>query len=712
MRNQLLWLHRWTAIILTPLFLLLICSGMVLAFKPILGSTAKQNFDTAVDSQALIALLKKVDPQNSANSLQRIDENEWRVSGKGRFNIASLSPVNSSQSTLSSHNLFKTVEHFHKSLAIGAGWLIKAAAWAMCIIMLVGFSLGWPHFRNTLIGWHLTLGWFAPLLLLLPLTAVLMTLHVGQPAIPPVTKGPPQSLLQALQQAEKTYDLSTLSQVRRFRGGSVLLQGQDKTLLSNTSGIRLLGNNWPKTLHTGSWGKGLGGGLNLLLAVMLLALTLTGFTSWWRRWRSRQAAEFQAGAKLLIVYASQTGTAQRLARTTANSLDVAADFGAIEQFAPERWRMYPCVLILCSSTGEGELPEHARKWVSRLNASSLHGVRYSLLALGDRQYKNFCGGAIRLDAALSAAGAVAETEKTKVDGAPDQVWREWLGAQAARHGWQFSPESSEQPDCQAILLERMRLDCSDDLCHQAYSLLVRVPSTVNFEPGDLIEFQPATGIRRCYSIGSSSRLTPGRIRLTLGLVRFIDNNGYERTGVGSGDLCLNWEVGQSRDVRIVSHTPFHLPRDTKTPLILMATGCGIAPLMGFIEQRAALPPRQRGAIWMLYGNRNRTSDYLYETQLRKWQEEGVIEIIDTTFSRDEKGPKYITDLLAHSGRRLLEWMQNRAEVYVCGRASTLGKSIEPALTHALTDGGLSAQTADGLMRDWKRSQRLHFDLFG
>ncbi|WP_295579170.1 PepSY domain-containing protein [uncultured Lamprocystis sp.] len=78
-------------------------------------------------------------------------------------------------------DLFGVALRLHKDLLIGAGLLVEIATYAMVALLIAGLVFGAPKLRNTLGGWHRGIGWFAfPLVARLPVTGLLMTLHVGK----------------------------------------------------------------------------------------------------------------------------------------------------------------------------------------------------------------------------------------------------------------------------------------------------------------------------------------------------------------------------------------------------------------------------------------------------------------------------------------------------------------------------------------------------
>lgn len=718
MKSALLLLHRWAGIVLFPLFALILLSGAILAFKPIIADLQAPEAPAPVRTEQLVELLAQNGSDKAVGSLQRLDNGDsWRLTGVGDYRLQDGQRIGDGSDPAAS--LFKVVKSFHKGLLLGLGWLVEYATWVMLAIMVSGLFFGWARFSKTLLGWHQVLGlWLLPLALLLPVTALLMTLHIGQPKLPRPSAGPATTLSAGIERAAQSHDLSMLISASRFKGGSVLIKTESETLLVNGDQVTpMTGTYWPKALHEGTWGGWLSGLINLLLAGLVFTLSLTGFLSWFRRQRGARSKVQQQGAQVLILHASQTGTAQGLAeatRATLNGAGIAADCGAIGAFPPAQWPHYSQVLVLASTTGEGDLPQGAKPWVRALKTGALKGSHFNLLALGDRRYEHFCGGGRTLRQALLDAGALEAEPATEADGDPSVVWRHWLDALAARFGWTLDQNRglASKATVRAVLQQRTRLDSAADPAQPAsFSLLLRVPEETRFAPGDLIQFQPAPDeAPRRYSIGSDSQVTPGIIRLTISWVHYRDADGVEHLGRASTQLCRDWPLESTREIKVLPHAGFHPPVDPATPLIMVATGCGIAPFMGFLEQRAAAA--SAGPAWLLCGNRHRDQDYLYQEDLEGYQQRGVLTRLDALFSRDGNAQRYVTERLIEKGAEVLDWLDSGAQLYICGRASTLGRSSEEALIRMLQQQrGLSAQAAEEQLEHWSAEGILHRDLF-
>lgn len=175
-------------------------------------------------------------------------------------------------------------------------------------------------------------------------------------------------------------------------------------------------------------------GLGRWLATGLSVSIWMGFVVMLRRRRARVSGmslpvveETEANA-ILAAYASQTGYAEQLARQTAQSLLAAklpvrlAELGGLDVPA---LRAAGRVLFVVSTTGEGDAPDSAASFEQRClrQAGELDGLRYGLLALGDRDYENFCGFGHRLHHWLAQSGAQPLFDPVEVDNGdvPDPV---------------------------------------------------------------------------------------------------------------------------------------------------------------------------------------------------------------------------------------------------------------------------------------------------
>lgn len=720
--------HRWAALVLAPVFLLILLSGAILAFKPILQSTGGSN--APIDSAVVVSVLETVDPTHRARSIELAKGGQALILKANDPSVAGTYDLATRTRTVSDgFDIFAVALNLHKNLLIGAGFIVEIATYAMIAILAIGLLLGWPKLRNTLMGWHSGLGWLAlPLVALTPVTGAMMTLHIGTPTLPRIERAAqPLPLARAIEVAAEQTDLSGLTMARHFRQGSVLLtvttaDGSMRYLVSGTGNVVPLtqGPGLVKELHEGTWAGAWSGALNFLAAIALMALTGTGLYSWLRRARQARRRSGDANASTLVAYASQTGTAVRLAEATAQALREAGEAVVCASLAaldPRELASFRHNLLIVSTTGEGDVPDPARPFLNRLGATDLKEARFQLLALGDSRYASFCGGGQKVRAALLERGAQEAAEWRRADGEPTATWRDWLNVAASLVGVQLGAVTVPEVDRSVALtlVERQRLDDPTQGETRETWRLSFAPDEIalDFRPGDLLLISPAEGeAPRCYSIGSSSLIDATRLDLTVSLHIWRDVDGQERLGRTSSYLCHQLPLGAKIAVQLRHHPGFNPLDDPTRPMILVATGAGVAPFPGFLAERARQD--NAGPVWLLFGNRFRKGDFFYRAEFEQWRGQGVLTRLDTAFSRDADDGRYIQDRLTEHGAELLRWLaQERGAIYTCGRAGAAGTAVEQTLRDLIARYGHQYGLKPGeTMERWRTDGTLRFDIFG
>jgi succinate dehydrogenase/fumarate reductase-like Fe-S protein/flavodoxin/ferredoxin len=113
---------------------------------------------------------------------------------------------------------------------------------------------------------------------------------------------------------------------------------------------------------------------------------------------------------LAILFGSQTGNAAALAEKTAK---MAADYGLIptvydmDGFDAAALANHKRTLIITSTWGEGEMPDNAESLWQTVNSNSpsLSGVNFSICAIGDTAYDEFCKAGTDWDDKYESLGA-------------------------------------------------------------------------------------------------------------------------------------------------------------------------------------------------------------------------------------------------------------------------------------------------------------------
>ncbi|PPK95357.1 NADPH-dependent sulfite reductase flavoprotein alpha-component [Kineococcus xinjiangensis] len=214
---------------------------------------------------------------------------------------------------------------------------------------------------------------------------------------------------------------------------------------------------------------------------------------------------------------------------------------------------------------------------------------------------------------------------------------------------------------------------------------------------------------RQYSISSSPLADPHRVRLTVSVLRYTAPTGRPRTGVASAHLA---DAPAGSPVRVfVQRSPhFRPPADPSAPVVMVGPGTGIAPFLGFLQERRARG--HLGRNWLFFGEQHRASDFYYRDELDELFREGTLTRLDTAFSRDQRAKVYVQDRMREQGRQLWAWLREGAHVYVCGDAARMAKDVDAALRWvAAVHGGLGEDAGAAFVKRLAKERRYVRDVY-
>jgi sulfite reductase (NADPH) flavoprotein alpha-component len=124
-------------------------------------------------------------------------------------------------------------------------------------------------------------------------------------------------------------------------------------------------------------------------------------------------------------------------------------------------------------------------------------------------------------------------------------------------------------------------------------------------------------------------------------------------------------------------------------MIMVATGAGLAPFLGFLERREHLwaTDEKMARSWLFFGSRNRSVDFLCGDALLEWQKTGILDRLNPAFSRDQPEKIYVQDKMRENGEELWQWLVGGASVYVCGNARGMADDVHRALLQIVANHG-------------------------
>ena len=440
----------------------------------------------------------------------------------------------------------------------------------------------------------------------------------------------------------------------------------------------------------------------LLLWLALIAVIV------WRERRAKAQARTRSdafagagagageGQAVLIAFASQTGFAEELAWMTARALSDGGVGARVSSFADldvQTLKATDRVLLIVSTTGEGDPPDSAARFVRKAmgETADLSGLRFGLLALGDRSYDQFCGFGHAVDGWLRRAGAEPLFDTVEVDNGEAGAIRHWQHHLNQITGSVTAPDWIPPSYDPWRLVERTLVNPGSpggEAYHLAFESVGAAPA---WSAGDiaeigLLERDGVTPGSREYSIASLP--SDGRVEFLIRLMRHPDGTPGLASGWLTQDLALGGEIG----MRLRTTRSFHGPAD-ETPMILIGNGTGIAGLRAHLKARTAA-----GGAWLLFGERTQAHDAFFDAELQAWRASGVLRRLDRSFSRDAGDGRYVQDLLAAASDDLRDWVARGAAIYVCGSLEGMSQGVHAALENALGADVVLTMLEDGRYR--------------
>lgn len=448
------------------------------------------------------------------------------------------------------------------------------------------------------------------------------------------------------------------------------------------------------------------GRLPLAIALVAAYLLLCAFVTW--RFKRRQRLQAEAAAQLLpaqgsaapmlVLHASQTGQAEELALQTARALHVAGQpvrLAALGSLRPDELRGATHALFIVATYGEGDPPDAAAPFwrAAAEGAPDLAGLRYGLLALGDRTYDHYCGFGRELDGWLQRAGANALFERIDVDRSDAAALEQW------RHQLGHVAGTADMPAWEEARFDPWRLAARQHLNPGSagggvFHIELEPPAgqpLPDWQAGDLVQVQLAAEPRQPREYTIASLPADGRLHLMVRQTRRDDGS----PGLASGLLTDTAQPGDTVALRVRSHASFRIGDNAQRPLILIGNGTGLAGLRAHLKARAAAgaPP-----AWLVYGERQAAHDAHYGTELDVWAAQGLVTRLDRVYSRDDGEQRYVQHRLAAQADTLRDWIANDAAIYVCGSLQGMAAAVDAVLREILGDTGVDHLIEQGRYR--------------
>ncbi len=457
------------------------------------------------------------------------------------------------------------------------------------------------------------------------------------------------------------------------------------------------------------------------LVLAYLLFTLGCYRKRVRIWRHQPV--LNSGVPVNIVaYASESGQARALAGQLAEQ--TGAPCLTLNELSPAMLANCRQLLLIVSTTGEGDAPDNGRLLLPRLAQADVAGLSFAVLALGDRHYRHFCAFGLRLAAVLQARGATPLFPAVCVDQLDPQALQQWQ-QQLQQLGFKTATVPPAGSGQQAALtqeslwrLQQRQLLNAASPGAPVYDITLQAQNTLpDWQAGDIAQLRipDAAGgtVQREYTIASLPQ--EQQLRLLIRVQHYPDG----RPGIGSGWLCQQAQTGDSIALSIRSNPAFHAPA-ARVPLILIGNGTGLAGLRAHLQQRElhAADSITSGKNWLIFGERSPEHDRPWRQQLEHWLNTGHLQQLDLAFSRmdqtaaEPQAPDrlsyqagrqfilqgYVQQVLSHHAGKLQQWLAQGACLYVCGSRNGMAAGVDDALSEILGEQQRQALIEEGRYR--------------
>jgi sulfite reductase (NADPH) flavoprotein alpha-component len=115
---------------------------------------------------------------------------------------------------------------------------------------------------------------------------------------------------------------------------------------------------------------------------------------------------------------------------------------------------------------------------------------------------------------------------------------------------------------------------------------------------------------------------------------------------------------------------------------------------------------------LFFGDRNFSSDFLYQLEWQRHLKQGNLQRLDVAFSRDQAEKIYVQNRIRENGHEVWSWLQGGAWLYVCGDAKHMAGDVDDALLDVIIEhGGLSRDAATAHLKELRRAGHYQRDVY-
>ena len=214
---------------------------------------------------------------------------------------------------------------------------------------------------------------------------------------------------------------------------------------------------------------------------------------------------------------------------------------------------------------------------------------------------------------------------------------------------------------------------------------------------------------RYYSIASAN-LDNQQVSILYRQVRYT-RDGRQRFGVASNFLA-QLKPNEKLDIEFNVNPTFKMPADSTTPIVMIGSGTGLAPFMGFMQQREhdMKMGKSLGEARLFYGEIDRQHS-LFSEAIQRWDRMKLLQC-HYAFSREQEAKCYVQHRMAEQAEVLWSLAEQGACFYVCGSQDHLAVGVKAQMLSIFeTLGEMSPSQAQAYWDHLREQKRLQQDVY-
>lgn len=425
------------------------------------------------------------------------------------------------------------------------------------------------------------------------------------------------------------------------------------------------------TLHTGrsnvAWAIVLA-----LSCVGILFFIWSGFAMTFKRIKGKTRNKFKKDdAEIVILTGTESGTTRQFAKVFAEALIKENKRVYIDNLNNySTYNSMNQLIVFTATYGTGEAPSNANKFSKLVQSTTQKkSFTYSVVGFGSLSYPNFCQFAFETEELLDKHTSAKRLLQTHtIHNKSWESFNQWVNQWSHLNSLDLKlPAQNAATKSKKKLHSFTILNSTlpENRIDNTFTLELECNSA-SFDSGDLLAILPDhESHERLYSIAKTEN---GHVLLSV---------KHHEFGVCSTYLS-QLKRGNTLEASIVANSDFHFKsRSHKT--IMIATGTGIAPFLGMIQNNTKLKE-----IELYWGGKTRQSLYLYENLLADCKANGRLSNLYAAYSRESVLKFYVQDFLLRDKQKIALALKQGSTIMICG-SITMQKGVVDTLNQIVLE---------------------------